>query len=69
MLGACLTSVNLLQILGPQTLIDLTAKVDFLTNGMITLTLLLLPLRSYFVGSAWQSKFLRYSGSYPFRHL
>ena len=49
MLDACLTSCgSVFQILGPYTLNDLAAKVDFLTNGMINLSLLF-PLRSYFV--------------------
>ena len=69
MLGACLTSGgSSFQISGPDTLNDLAAKVDFLTNGMIILSLFL-PLQSYFWGSAWQSKVLRYSGACPFRLL
>ena len=69
MLDACLTSYgSLFQILGPYTLNDLAARVDFLTNGIINISLIW-PLRSYFLGSTCQSKFLRYSSACPFRHL
>ena len=69
MLEACLTSCgSSFQILGPYTLNALAAKVDFLTNGMITLSFLL-TLRSYYLSSAWQRKFSRYFSACPSRHL